>query len=118
MTIQNEIPEFEPRLLDLRRLPLEEFEDSRRLEELFFQPLLELLKFPVRQRGSLAGLPILGDVDFLCYDTAAAWNERLKDVLNGPVDLHPDRLKAEILSEDRGRAPGAMSPVPRARCLS
>lgn len=50
------IPEFEPRLLDLRRLPLEEFEDSGRLEELFFQPLLELCKFPI-DSGKLCGLP-------------------------------------------------------------
>jgi hypothetical protein len=105
------IPEFEPRLLDLRRLPLEEFEDGKRLEELFFRPLLELCEFPV-DSGKLCGLPVLGDVDFLCYDTGAAWGDRLKELLNAPV-VDPDRLKSEILSENRGRAPGRDEPRPR-----
>lgn len=102
------IPEFEPRLLDLRRLPMEEFGVGGRLEELFFQPLLDLCKYPV-ESGKLCGLPILGDVDFLCYDTAAAWNEGLKDLLNGPV-VDPDRLRDEIFGEDRGRAAGPDEP--------
>ena len=54
------IPEFEPRLLDLRQLPLEEFKDSKRLEELFFQPLLEICKFPDRAAASSAGFPSWG----------------------------------------------------------
>jgi hypothetical protein len=105
------LPEFEPRLLDLRRLPLEEFQDSRLLEELFFRPLFEICQFPV-DSGKLCGLPILGDVDFLCYDTAAAWSERLKGLLNGPV-IDPDQLKAEILSENRSRIPGRDESGPR-----
>jgi hypothetical protein len=97
------IPEFEPRLLDLRTLPLEDFRDGKRLEELFLRPLFEVCEFPVGS-GKLCGLPILGDVDFLCYDTAA-WDERLKDLLNGTV-IDPDRLKAQILRQNQGRTPG------------
>ena len=96
------IPEFEPRLLDLRQLPFKEFKDSKLLEELFFQPVFEICKFPINS-GKLCGLPIMGDVDFLFYDTTAAWNERLKDVLNGSV-IDPDQLKYEILSGHRNRA--------------
>ena len=106
------IPEFEPRLLDLRQLPLEEIQDSKRLEELFFQPLVEICKFP-RDSGKLCGLPIVGDVDFLCYDTAAAWNQRLRDLLNGSV-IDPDQLKGEILSENRRPTPGRDEPGPYA----
>jgi hypothetical protein len=95
------IPEFEPRLVDLRQLPLEEFQDNKRLEELFFGPLLEICKFPINS-GKLCGLPILGDVDFLFYDTTARWNERVRNLLNGAV-IDPDQLKYEILSEQRGR---------------
>jgi hypothetical protein len=102
------IPEFEPRLLDLRRLPLEEFRDGKLLEELFFQPLIELCKFP-RDSGKLCALPILGDVDFLCYDTAAPWNERLRDLLNGPV-IDPEEFKGEILRRRRGAADGRDEP--------
>jgi hypothetical protein len=102
------IPEFEPRLLDLRRLPLEEFRDSKRLEELFFRPLLEICEFPVGG-GKLCGLPILGDVDFLCYDTAAPRSERLQDILDGPV-VDPDGLKSEILGEGRAGARGREAP--------
>ena len=68
---------------------------------MFFQPLLEICKFPL-DSGKLCGLPILGDVDFLCYDTTAAWNERVRDLLNGSV-IDPDQLKHEILSEHRNR---------------
>ena len=95
------IPEFEPRLLDLRQLPLEEFQDSKLLEELFFQPLLEICKYPM-DSGKLCGLPILGDVDFLFYDTTAACYERVTDLLNGSV-IDPDQLKYEILGEHRNR---------------
>jgi hypothetical protein len=93
------IPEFEPRLLDMRQLPLEEFQDSKRLEEIFLQPLLEICKFPL-ESGKLCGLPILGDVDFLCYDTTAVCNERVTNLLTGSV-IDPDQLKQEILSEHR-----------------
>ena len=89
------IPEFEPRLLDLRQLPIEEFKDSKLLEELFFQPVLEVCKYPINS-GKLCGLPILGDVDFLCYDTTAAWNERVRDLLNRSA-IDPDQLKNELL---------------------
>ncbi len=98
------IPEFEPKLLDLGQLPLEEFQDSRLLEGLFLQPLLEICRFPIGS-GKLCGLPILGDVDFLCYDTAAPWNDRLRDLFTGSV-IDPDQLKCEILSENRIRTPG------------
>jgi ABC-type glycerol-3-phosphate transport system substrate-binding protein len=108
------IPEFEPKLLDLRNLPLEEFKDTKHLEELFFEPLLEICKFPI-DSGKLCGLPIMGDVDFLFYDTTAAWNERVRDLLNGSV-IDPDQLKHEVLSEHRNRAtlnggPGACSAI-------
>jgi hypothetical protein len=102
------IPEFEPKLLDLRQLPLEEFQDSKLLEGLFFQPLFEICKFP-RDSGKLCGLPIMGDVDFLFYDSTAAWNERLKALLNGSV-IEPDQLKYEILSEHRDRILGRDGP--------
>src|SRR5207244_1527065 len=78
------IPEFEPRLLDLRQLPLEEFQDSKMLEELLFPPLLEICRFPM-DSGKLCGLPLVGDVDFLCYDSTAACDERVTDLLNGSV---------------------------------
>jgi len=107
------IPEFEPRLLDLRQLPLDEFKDSKLLEELFFQPLLEICKFPLGS-GKLCGLPIMGDVDFLVYDTTAACNERVKDLLNGSV-IDPDRLKYEILSERRNRPSLGDEPCSRGR---
>ncbi len=94
------IPEFEPRLLDLRQLPLQEFQDDKLLEELFFQPLLEICKYPV-DSGKLCGLPLLGDVDFLFFDSTAAWNQGVIDLLNGSV-IDPDRLKYEIL-EHRNR---------------
>ena len=90
------IPEFEPRLVNLKQLPLEEFQDDKRLEELFFRPLFEICEFPV-DSGKLCGLPILGDVDFLFYDTTAPWNERVRDLLSGSV-IDPDQLKDEILS--------------------
>ena len=93
------IPEFEPLLLDLRQLPFKEFKDSKLLEELFFQPVFEVCKFPI-DSGKLCGLPILGDVNFLCYDTTAADNERVTDLLDGSV-IDPDRLKREIQGEHR-----------------
>jgi hypothetical protein len=96
------IPEFEPRLLDLKQLPLEEFKDNNRLEALFFPPLFEICEFPI-DSGKLCGLPILGDVDFLFYDTTAGWNERVRDLLNGSV-IDPDQLKDDILSGHRNRA--------------
>ncbi len=89
------IPEFEPRLLDLRQLPFEEFKDRKLLEELFFRPVLEVCRFPI-DSGKLCGLPILGDVDFLCYDTTAAWTERVRDLLNRSA-IDPDQLKSELL---------------------
>ena len=95
------IPEFKPRLLDLRQLPLQEFQDGKLLEELFFQPLLEICKYPV-DSGKLCGLPILGDVDFLFFDTTAACYERVTDLLNGSV-IDPDQLKYAILGEHRNR---------------
>jgi multiple sugar transport system substrate-binding protein len=93
------IPEFEPRLMDLRQLPLKEFNDHKLLDELFFQPLLDVCRFPI-DSGKLCGLPILGDVDFLCYDTAAACGDRVTGMLNGSV-IDPEQLKFEILSEHR-----------------
>ncbi len=95
------IPEFEPRLLDLRSLPLEEFRDTGPLEELFFRPLFETCEYPVGS-GKLCGLPILGDVDFLCHDATAARGGRLADLLGGPV-IDPDRLRDELLGEGRAR---------------
>ena len=104
------IPEFEPRLLDLRTLPLHEFQDGKRLEELFFRPLLELCTFPSGS-GKLCGLPIMGDVDFLCYDTTAAWNEPIRELLNRPV-IDPDQLKQELLCEHRKGPSGRDEPCP------
>ena len=98
------IPEFEPRLLDLRQLPLEEFKDLKRLEELFLRPLLEICRFPV-DSGKLCGLPILGDVDFLFYDTTVAWNERVRDLLNQSA-IDPDQLKNELLFRHGNHAAG------------
>ena len=95
------IPEFEPRLLDLRQLPLEEFQDNKILEDLFFQPLLEICKYPT-DSGKLCGLPVLGDVDFLFYDSTAANHQGVTDLLNGSV-IDPDQLKYEILGEQRNR---------------
>jgi hypothetical protein len=93
------IPEFEPRLLDLRQLPLEEFKDSTFLEGLFFRPLIEICNYPIGS-AKLCGLPILGDVDFLCYDTMADWNDRVRELLNRSA-IDPDQLKNELLSEHR-----------------
>ena len=95
------IPEFEPRLLDLRQLPFKEFSDNKLLEELFFQPLLDICKFPI-DSGKLCGLPILGDVDFLCYDTTAVRDIRVTELLNRSV-IDPDQLKHEIVTERRNR---------------
>jgi hypothetical protein len=47
-------PKFDPRLLDLRQFPLEEFQDIKLLNDLFFQPLLEICKFP-RNSGKRCG---------------------------------------------------------------
>jgi len=102
------IPEFEPRLLDLRQLPFEEFKESKLLEELFFRPLLEICRFPM-DSGKLCGLPILGDVDCLCYDTTAACSEQVTDLLNGSV-FDPDQLKCRILSEHPNRTPSNDQP--------
>jgi hypothetical protein len=88
----------------LRQLPLEEFQDSKLLEEMFLEPLLEICKFPL-EGGKLCGLPILGDVDFLCYDTTAVGNDRVTDLLIGSV-VDPDRLKDEIQRERRNRTSG------------
>jgi hypothetical protein len=98
------IPEFEPRLLDLRQLPLEEFQNSELIDELFFQPLIEICKFPLGS-GKLCGLPIMGDVDFLFYDTTAAWNQRMRELLSGPR-IDPDQLKYRLLDESRKRTSG------------
>jgi transcriptional regulator with XRE-family HTH domain len=107
------VPEFSSRtggveLWDLRELrPIKEFERRRPFEEVFLRPLIEVCKYP-NGSDKLRGLPILGNVQFLCYEKGEVWPGPMQPQLDNQV-LDPDKLKGIIVSIRHGADPDSIA---------